>query len=88
MSVKDFVQTFFIIIYIAKPLMGSHVFREHMQDINLVDWKTVIVDECHRVKEPKSAITCALKSLSKLILNGLIFQPKEIINSYFLNCAL
>ena len=39
--------------------------REHIGDVNRVDWKTVIVDECHRIKDAKASITIALKSLRK-----------------------
>ena len=42
--------------------------RDHIDDVNRVDWKTVIVDECHRIKEAKASITIALKSLRKYTL--------------------
>jgi hypothetical protein len=37
--------------------------RDFIHDINQVAWRTVIVDECHRIKEPAARTTIALKSL-------------------------
>ncbi len=37
--------------------------RDFIQQINQVAWRTVIVDECHRIKEPSSRTTIALKNL-------------------------
>ncbi|XP_023325018.1 DNA excision repair protein ERCC-6-like 2 [Eurytemora carolleeae] len=53
--------------------------RDHVSVLNLVDWRLVIVDECHRIKEPTSAVTRALKSLEckrRIGLTGTALQNK------------
>ena len=37
--------------------------REYVEDLNVVHWDAVIVDEVHKIKEPRSKITQALKSI-------------------------
>lgn len=53
--------------------------REYIDDVNLVDWDLVVVDECHKIKEPSAKITIALKSLRckvRLGLTGTALQNK------------
>ena len=47
--------------------------RDYLEDINTVEWRVVVADECHRIKEESSGITRALKSIksgSRLGLTG------------------
>ena len=31
--------------------------RDYLEDINTVEWRVVVADECHRIKEESSGIT-------------------------------
>ena len=37
--------------------------RESVDELNRVRWDAVIVDEVHKIKEPRSKVTQALKSI-------------------------
>ena len=53
--------------------------REHYQELDLVLWQMVVVDECHKIKEKNSGTTRALKSLSclkRIGLTGTALQNK------------
>jgi hypothetical protein len=47
--------------------------RDNIEEINQVAWNIVIVDECHRIKEPTSRTTIALKSLGNFLYYELQF---------------
>ena len=34
--------------------------RSHIDDLNGVDWDCVIVDEVHKIKDPKSKVSSAI----------------------------
>ncbi|XP_015704785.1 DNA excision repair protein ERCC-6-like 2 isoform X2 [Coturnix japonica] len=51
--------------------------RLYLDELNNVDWSAVIVDEVHRIKNPKSQITQTMKSLKcsvRIGLTGTILQ--------------
>ena len=53
--------------------------RKDMDALNGVDWDCVVVDEVHRIKDPKSKVTEALKSLRcrrRVGLTGTLLQNK------------
>ena len=53
--------------------------REYSSSLNRVDWKVTVADECHKIKESKSGVTIALKSLSctsRIGLTGTALQNK------------
>eukprot|EP00094_Tigriopus_californicus_P010514 TCALIF_10142-PA protein Name:"Similar to ERCC6L2 DNA excision repair protein ERCC-6-like 2 (Bos taurus)" AED:0.30 eAED:0.30 QI:0/0/0/0.5/1/1/2/0/963 len=53
--------------------------REAIDQLNTVDWDVVVVDEVHRIKEPKARVTQALKSLNcrrRIGLSGTLLQNK------------
>jgi len=53
--------------------------RLGLDDLNTVKWDTVIVDECHKLKEPNTQITQALKNLKsrrRIGLTGTLLQNK------------
>lgn len=53
--------------------------RENIDSLNTVHWDAVIVDEVHRIKEPKARVTQALKSLHcrrRIGLSGTLLQNK------------
>eukprot|EP00095_Tigriopus_kingsejongensis_P000343 maker-scaffold194_size270518-snap-gene-1.28 protein:Tk00343 transcript:maker-scaffold194_size270518-snap-gene-1.28-mRNA-1 annotation:"hypothetical protein CAPTEDRAFT_223034" len=53
--------------------------RENINELNDVDWDAVIVDEVHKIKEPKARVTQALKGLRcrrRIGLTGTLLQNK------------
>ena len=45
--------------------------RQHKEELDMVDWRVMVVDECHKIKEISSGITRALKAFSCKIRIGL-----------------
>lgn len=53
--------------------------REYVEDLNRVRWDTVVIDEVHRIKDPKAQVTKALKGLRskrRIGLTGTLLQNK------------
>jgi len=53
--------------------------RQHREELNMVDWKMMVVDECHKIKEMQSGITRAMKAFScqvRIGLTGTALQNK------------
>jgi len=53
--------------------------RQHREELNMVDWKMMVVDECHKIKELQSGITRAMKAFScqvRIGLTGTALQNK------------
>ncbi|ETI20029.1 hypothetical protein G647_09044 [Cladophialophora carrionii CBS 160.54] len=48
-----------------------HTYRAHKEEINLIKWDCVVADECHIIKEPKSATTIAMNDINALCRIGL-----------------
>lgn len=48
-----------------------HTYRNHKEDLNLVPWDCVVADECHTLKEIKSATTEAMNEVNALCRIGL-----------------
>lgn len=48
-----------------------HTYRNHKEDLNLVPWDCVVADECHQLKEIKSATTEAMNEVNALCRIGL-----------------
>lgn len=48
-----------------------HTYRNYKDDLNLVPWDCVVADECHQLKEIKSAITEAMNEVNALCRIGL-----------------
>ncbi|KAG8627363.1 hypothetical protein KVT40_004846 [Elsinoe batatas] len=46
-------------------------YREHMEEMNMVDWDACIADECHQIKERKAEITKAMDKINALCRIGL-----------------
>ncbi|XP_069737256.1 DNA excision repair protein ERCC-6-like 2 [Phaenicophaeus curvirostris] len=58
-------------------LTTYEVLRLYLDEFNSVEWSAVIVDEAHRIKNPKAQITQTLKSLTchvRIGLTGTILQ--------------
>ncbi|XP_044166630.1 DNA excision repair protein ERCC-6-like 2 isoform X4 [Acropora millepora] len=51
--------------------------RNHLDDVNKVQWLAVIMDEVHRLKDPKSQITVAAKALRAKRRYGLTGTPLQ-----------
>jgi len=53
--------------------------RQHKEELDMVDWRVMVVDECHKIKEINSGVTRALKSFSckmRIGLTGTALQNK------------
>jgi len=53
--------------------------RQYCVDLNMVNWKAIVVDECHKIKENNSGVTQAMKSFTcnvKIGLTGTALQNK------------
>ncbi|EXJ62102.1 hypothetical protein A1O7_02535 [Cladophialophora yegresii CBS 114405] len=48
-----------------------HTYRAHKEEINLIKWDCVVADECHIIKEQKSATTIAMNDINALCHIGL-----------------
>jgi SNF2 family DNA or RNA helicase len=57
-------------------ICGLDTARGHASDLNHLDFTTVIIDECHRVKNPRAATTIAMHSFETKIRFGLTVRPK------------
>ncbi|NWS44565.1 ER6L2 protein, partial [Probosciger aterrimus] len=58
-------------------LTTYEILRLHLYEFNSVEWSAVIVDEAHRIKNPKARITQTMKSLKcsvRIGLTGTILQ--------------
>ncbi|NXF61231.1 ER6L2 protein, partial [Ciccaba nigrolineata] len=58
-------------------LTTYEILRLHLDEFNSVEWSAVIVDEAHRIKNPKAQITQTMKSLKcsvRIGLTGTILQ--------------
>ncbi|NWU70610.1 ER6L2 protein, partial [Pterocles burchelli] len=58
-------------------LTTYEILRLYLDEINSVEWSAVIVDEAHRIKNPKAQITQTMKSLKcpvRIGLTGTILQ--------------
>ncbi|KFP74353.1 Putative DNA repair and recombination protein RAD26-like, partial [Apaloderma vittatum] len=58
-------------------LTTYEILRLHLDEFNNIDWSAVIVDEAHRIKNPKAQITQTMKSLKctvRIGLTGTILQ--------------
>lgn len=59
-------------------LLASHeLAKQWIEELRDVDWSVVVVDECHKLKNPRSALTMALNSLHctcRLGLSGTAIQ--------------
>ncbi len=55
--------------------------RESVEEINSVRWDCVVVDEVHRIKEPRSKVTNAVKSIRcrrRIGLTGTLLQNRSV----------
>ncbi|XP_076066387.1 uncharacterized protein LOC143039912 isoform X2 [Oratosquilla oratoria] len=57
--------------HIEIVLTSFETAREHIDSLNQVDWSIVVVDEVHRLKDPKARLTQSLKRLRCLFRLGL-----------------
>ncbi|NXF22718.1 ER6L2 protein, partial [Rhodinocichla rosea] len=58
-------------------LTTYEILRLHLDEFNSIEWSAVIVDEAHRIKNPKAQITQTMKSLKcrvRIGLTGTILQ--------------
>ena len=58
--------------------------RDYLEDLNRVGWDTVVVDEVHRIKDPKAKVTKAMKRLRskrRIGLTGTLLQNKYRFHS-------
>ncbi|NXX98492.1 ER6L2 protein, partial [Centropus bengalensis] len=72
-------------------LTTYEILRLYLDEFNSVEWSAVIVDEAHRIKNPKAQITQTMKSLKcrvRIGLTGTIFQNNMKELWCVMDCAL
>ena len=55
--------------------------RTHIDDLNGVDWDCVIVDEVHKIKDPKSKVSSSIL----LVVNHHRVTKKHLIDPHFVD---
>ena len=50
--------------------------RLHIEELDLVDLRVVVVDECHKIKEMNLGVTHNMKCSMRIGMNGTAVQTK------------
>ncbi|XP_065069510.1 DNA excision repair protein ERCC-6-like 2 isoform X2 [Rhopilema esculentum] len=58
-------------------LTTYETFRSHVEEMNAIDWICIVMDEAHRIKEPKSLVTKAAKKMKCRCRIGLTGTPMQ-----------